>query len=64
MHMGYALKDETDENLLEISLFKVGVAALKNFMEMSAVHTVAFGPVSLRGNTADIFLIGEHDEGK
>jgi len=45
-------------------LLRVGVAALKNFVEMSAVHTVAFDLVSLRGNTADIFFMGELDEGK
>lgn len=64
MHMDYVLKDQTDENLLEISLLRVGVATLKNFVKISVVHTVACGPVSLRGNTADIFLMGELDEGK
>jgi hypothetical protein len=64
MHMGYVLKDQTDENLLEISLLRVGVATLTNFMKISVVRTVAYGPVSLRGNTTDIFLMGELDEGK
>jgi hypothetical protein len=45
-------------------LLRVSVRAFKNFVEMSAVHTVSFGPVSLRGNTADIFLMGELDESK
>lgn len=58
------MKDQTDENLLEISLLRVGAAAIKNFVKMSVVHAVAFGPVSLRGNTADVLLMGELDEGK
>jgi len=62
--MGYVLKDQTVENLLEISLLRVGSATLKNFVKISVVHAVACGPVSLRGNTADIFLMGELDEGK
>jgi hypothetical protein len=64
MHMGYVLKDETAENLLEISLLRVVVATVKKFFKISVVHTVACGPVSLRGSTADIFLMGELDEGK
>jgi len=47
-----------------MSLLRVGSAALKNFVKISVVHAVACGPVSLRGNTADIFLMGELDEGK
>jgi hypothetical protein len=31
MHMGCVLKDQTDENLLEIALLRVGVATLKKF---------------------------------
>jgi hypothetical protein len=46
MHMGYVLKDQTDENLLEISFHRVGVATLKNSLKISVVHTVACGPVS------------------
>lgn len=64
MHMDNVLKDQTDENLLVRSELRVGVAAPKNFVKISVVHTVACGPVSLRGDTADIFLLGELDEGK
>jgi hypothetical protein len=34
MHMGYVLKDQTDENLLEISLLRVGIATLKNVLKI------------------------------
>jgi len=43
--MGYVLKDQTDENLLEMSLLRVDIATLKNFMKISGAYSCMWSSI-------------------